>query len=169
MVFLVAFDGATSHSTACPCKRTSSSEVISNVHECMETFQMNPNAICPDMAFHHPHDMQAFYRLHIIKTIPTGPPTPWRNRAERSVLLFKKFLSALVDTASKNLDQTTLAQITAAQLMRKAALVRKHTGNFEWQNAYEVGHRKKTQRSHGPSFHESRTVYIHINLTGSFE
>ena len=33
----------------------------------------------------------------------------------------KKFLLALVDTASKNLDQTTLAQITPAQLMRMAA------------------------------------------------
>ena len=40
------------------------------------------------------------------------------------VRLFKKFLLALVDTASQNLDQTTLAQITPAQLMRKAATVR---------------------------------------------
>ena len=38
--------------------------------------------------------------------------------------LFKKFLLELVDTASKNLDQTTLAQITPAQLMRMAATVR---------------------------------------------
>ena len=40
------------------------------------------------------------------------------------VRLFKKFLLALVDTASKILDQTPLAQITLAQLMRKAATVR---------------------------------------------
>ena len=40
------------------------------------------------------------------------------------VRLFKKFLLALVDTAPKNLDQTTLAQITPAQLMHKAATVR---------------------------------------------
>ena len=33
-------------------------------------------------------------------------------------------VQALVDTASKNLDQTILAQITPAQLMRKAATVR---------------------------------------------
>ena len=38
--------------------------------------------------------------------------------------LFKKFLSALVDTASKNFDKTTLSQITPAQLMRKAAKVK---------------------------------------------
>ena len=42
------------------------------------------------------------------------------------VRLFKKCFLALVDTASIKLDQTTLAQITPAQLMRKAATVR-HT------------------------------------------
>ena len=76
------------------------------------------------MAFHHPHDLQAFYRMHNIKRFPTGPHTRWPNRAEMGVRLFKKFLSALVDTASKNLDQTTVAQITPALLMRKAATVR---------------------------------------------
>ena len=39
-------------------------------------------------------------------------------------LFQKKNLLAMVNTASKNLDQTTLAQITPAQLMRKAATVR---------------------------------------------
>ena len=85
---------------------------------------MNPEAICAEKAVHHPHDMQAFYRLHNAKRLQTGPHTPWPNRAEMGVRLFKKFLSALVDTASKNLDQTTLSQITPAQLMRKAATVR---------------------------------------------
>ena len=90
----------------------------------MNTFQMNPKAICADMAFPHPHDMQAFYRMRNVKRFPTGPNSPWPNRAEMSVRLFKKFLSAIVNTASKNLDQSTLAQITPAQLMRKAATVR---------------------------------------------
>ena len=40
------------------------------------------------------------------------------------VRLFKKFLLALVDTASKTLDKTTLAQITPVQLMRMGATVR---------------------------------------------
>ena len=40
------------------------------------------------------------------------------------VRLSKMFLLALVDTASKNLDETTVSQITLAQLMRKAAMVR---------------------------------------------
>ena len=71
---------------------------------------MNPKAICADMAFHHRHDMQAFYQMHNVKRFPTEPHTPWPNRAETGVRLFKKFLSALVDTASNNLDKTTLSQ-----------------------------------------------------------
>ena len=47
-----------------------------------------------------------------------------RKTAEMGVRLFKKILLALVDTASRNLDQTTLAQINPSQLMRKAATVR---------------------------------------------
>ena len=122
--FLIVLDGATSHLTADPCKSTSPSEVISNLHDWMDTFQTNPKAICTDMAFYHLDDMQAFHRMHNVKRIPTRPHTPWPNRAENGVRLFKKFLLALVDTASKNLDQTTLAQFTPAQMMRKAATLR---------------------------------------------
>ena len=121
--FLIVWDGATSHLTAYPCESTSPSEVISKLQKWMYTFQTNWMAFCADVAFHHPHDMQAFYRMHNLKTPPTGPHSPWQNRAEMGVRLFKKFLSALMDTASKKLDQTFLAQITHAQFMRKAATV----------------------------------------------
>ena len=79
----------------------------------MDTFQMNPKAICVEMAFHQPHDMQAFYHMDSVKRLPTRPHT------QMGVRLFNKFLLALVDTASNNLDKTTLAQITPAQMMRK--------------------------------------------------
>ena len=49
--FLVVVYGATSHLTAYPCKSTSPSDVISKLHEWMDTFQMNPEAICADMVF----------------------------------------------------------------------------------------------------------------------
>ena len=85
---------------------------------------MTPKAICADVAFHHPHDLLAFCQKHNVKRLPTGPHSPWPNRAEMGVRSFKKFLSALVDTASKNLNKITLSQITPAQLMRKAATIR---------------------------------------------
>ena len=122
--FLIVVDCATSHSTAYPWKSTSPSEVISKLHEWMDPFQMNPKAICADMAFHRPRDMQAFYRMHNVKRVPTGPHTPWPNRAEVGVRLFKKFLSTFVDTASKISDKPILSQITRAHLMRKASMAR---------------------------------------------
>ena len=121
---LIVLDGAASHITAYPCKCTSPSEVMSMLHEWMDSFQMNPKAIYAHLAFHHLHDMHAFYRMHNVKRFSTGPHTPWPTRAEMGVRLFKKFLSALVDTASKHVDWTTLSQITPAQLMRKAATAR---------------------------------------------
>ena len=54
------------------------------------------------------------------------------------VRLFKKFLSALVDTASKNLDQTTLSQITSALLMRQAATVRNTQATMSGQTPTEL-------------------------------
>ena len=90
----------------------------------MERFHMNPKAICADTAFHRPNGMQASCRMHNAKRIPTEPHLPRPNRGEMGVRLFKKFLLALVDTASKNLDQTTPAQATPAQLMREAATLR---------------------------------------------
>ena len=96
---------------------------------------MNPKAICADMAFHHPHDMQAFYRMHNVKRFPTGPRIPWPHRADMGVRLFFKFLSAIVDIASKNLDKTTLSMLTPAQLMRKAATVRNTQKTLSSKNA----------------------------------
>ena len=88
---------------------------------------MNHEVICADIALHQPHDMQAFYRMQNVKRLPTGPHTPWPNRAEMGVRLFKKFLLAFVGTASKNLDNATLSQVTPAQLMRKAAATVRNT------------------------------------------
>ena len=63
------------------------------------------------------------------------------------VRLLKKFLLAPADTASKNLDQTTLAQSTPAHLMRKAATGEKHTSDTKWQDAHGTGHGTKTKKS----------------------
>ena len=59
------------------------------------------------------------------------------------VRLFKKSLSALVDTASKNLDQTTLSQITPAQLMRRAATVRNTQVTLSGKAPMELAMRKR--------------------------
>ena len=107
------------------------------------------------MAFHHPHVMQTFHRMHNVKRLLTGPHTPLPNQAEMGVRLFKKFLSALVDTTSRNLDGTTLSQMTPAPLMRKAATVRNTQVTPSGKDAYGIVHGKVAERSHGCSLHES--------------
>ena len=104
---------------------------------------MNPKAICADMAFHHPHDVQAFYRMHNVNRFPTH--IPWPNLAEMGVRLFKKFLSALEDTASQDIDQTTLSQITPAQLMRKAATVRNTQVTLSGKAPMELAMRRRAR------------------------
>ena len=89
-IFEFFLDGATSHLTAYPCKSTSPTEVISKLHEWMDTFQMNSKAVCADMAFHHPHDMQAFHRIINVERRPTGPHTPWPNRAQMGVSIVRE-------------------------------------------------------------------------------
>ena len=142
-LIMILEEPATSHLTACPCERNSKSEVIAQIHEWMDTFQMNPKAICADMAFHQPHVLHAFYRMHNVKRLPTRPHAPWPNRAEMGVRLSKKFLLALVDTASKNMDQNTLAQITSAQLMCKAATVRNTQVTSSGKTSTELAMRQK--------------------------
>ena len=90
----------------------------------MDIFQMNPKAIGADMAFHHPHDMQAFYRMHNINRFLFGPHAPGPNRTELGVRLFRNSSRDSWIQPSLKLDKTTLSQITPAQLMRKAATVR---------------------------------------------
>ena len=129
---LIVLDEATSHLTAYPCKSTSPSEVISMLHEWMDTFQMNPKAMCADMAFHHPHDMQAFYRMHNVKRTPTGPHTPWFNRTEMGVRLFKKFLLALVDTASQKPGSDHFGTNHSCLVDAQGSNGEKYTGALKW-------------------------------------
>ena len=123
-------------------QRYLSSEVIAELHEWMDS----------RYGFLQPHDMQAFYRMHNVKRIPTGPHTPWPNRAEMGVRLFKKFLFALVDTPPKNLDQTTLARVTPAQLMRKAATVRNTMVTLSGKTPMELAMGRKPRDLLDPAF-----------------
>ena len=119
------------------------------------------------MKIWHPHDMQAFYRMHNVKRFPTGPHTAWSNRAEMGVRMFKKFLSAPVDTASKKSGPDHSVQDHACPVGAQGSDGEKHTGNSAWQNTCGVSRGEETKRSHGPSFHESRTADLYTNQTGS--
>ena len=123
--FLIVLDGATPHLTAYSCESTSPSGVISKLHEWMDTFQMNPKAICADMAFHRPHDMQAFYRRHNIKTLPTGPHTQCGQTELRLVYdSSRSFFQHSWILPRKNWTRPLWHRSLLPSWMRKAATVR---------------------------------------------
>ena len=132
--FLVVLDEATSHLTAYPCKSTSPSEVIAKLHKWMDTFQINPKAICADMAFHHPHGMQASHRMHNTEETSTMDRTgPWPNRAEMGVRLFKDIsLSTGGYSLPKNLGTDHSGTNHSGPVDAPCSNGEKYTGDLKW-------------------------------------
>ena len=121
---------------------------------------MNPKPICKDMAFHH--DMQAFYRMHNVKRIRTRPHTPRPKRAELGVRLFKKLLGTRGYKLQKP-GRDHFGTNHSCPVDAQSSNGEKYTSDLKWQDAHGSGHGTKTKKSPGPSFHESRTAYIHAN------
>ncbi len=122
--FLLILDAATTFITAYPVQTAKAEETIQRLHEWMDTYFCVPGSACADMAFHMPVVRQ-FFRSCNIRPVPTGPATPWPNRAEAGVRLFKKFMKILLDAVSR-----TGLQATPAQVMRKACCVRNQSVTY---------------------------------------
>ena len=76
------------------------------------------------MAFHTPKMFQDFYRYHGIQPLPAGAATPWPNRAESAIRIFKRLFAALLHEVEHNKHRGQLRAVTARTLLRKAAAVR---------------------------------------------
>ena len=95
-------------------------ETLEKVREWVDTHQCVPKALCGDMAFHTP-SFTEYYRVHSIHPLPTGANTPWPNRAEAAVRLFKRQFKLLL----VEVDQTpSLASCTLRSVIRKAVMAR---------------------------------------------
>ena len=66
-------------------------------------------------------DMESFLNRHNIRPIALGPGTPWPNRAEAAIRMFKKQLTLTLTSLS---EDPLLANVTYRQVMRQAALAR---------------------------------------------
>ena len=95
VVVLLVLDGATSLLWAKAQRSYEAGETLDNLREWCDTHSSRPKTICGDSAFFQPH-FQKWYRGEGIKELPTGPKTPWPNRAESAVRLFKKQFTLLV-------------------------------------------------------------------------
>ena len=96
MLYLVhpILDAATNLLTARVIESEVAEVTLKAFREWMDNFQCCPKALVSHMAFQHP-DFQKFYRYQGIKPIATGPRTPWSNRAETAVRLFKRQLALM--------------------------------------------------------------------------
>ena len=75
------------------------------------------------MAFFTPSWM-TFWKTHGVKTMPTGRATPWPNRAETAVRLFKRQYEKLLMDASVH---PTLSKVTLRDLIRECCWDRNTT------------------------------------------
>ena len=88
-----------------------------HIHSC------KPKWVVADMAFFTPSWM-TFWKTHGVKTMPTGRATPWPNRAETAVRLFKRQYEKLLMDASVH---PSLNKVTLRDLIRECCWARNTT------------------------------------------
>ena len=91
--------------------------------EWMHVHSCKPKWVVADMAFFTPSWM-VFWKTHGVKTMPTGRATPWPNRAETAVRLFKRQYEKLLMDASTH---PTLSKVTLRDLIRECCWARNTT------------------------------------------
>ncbi len=117
---LLMLDGATHLLWARPQQTLSAEDTLQGFREWMDHNQCIPRVIVSDMAF-TTVPFVTFYAYHGIRNIATGPRTPWPNRAESAVRLFKRMFAVLAEDASGDI---TLRSCTFRQLVQKCCWAR---------------------------------------------
>ena len=88
-VVLLVLDGATNLLWATAQNSLDKKETLTHLRAWNEQNNCIPKAIVGDEAFFS-DEFNEYYKFHGIKALPCGPRTPWPNRAETAVRLFKK-------------------------------------------------------------------------------
>ena len=98
-VVLLVLDGASSLLWATAQSSLNNKETIQALRLWADEKHCMPKAVVGDEAFFQ-EDFLTYYRTHGIKECPCGSRTPWPNRAESAVRLFKRQWQIM----SKNLE-----------------------------------------------------------------
>ena len=88
-VVLLVLDGATNLFRATAQNSLDKKETLTHLRAWNEQKNCIPKAIVGDEAFFY-DEFNEYYKFHGIKGLPCQPRTPWPNRAETAVRLFKK-------------------------------------------------------------------------------
>ena len=97
IMFLIIYDGATQLMTSFPCETKSEDETIGYLMDYFDLYQLNPKYIVGDPGFSG-QALEAYYNRKGIRFITLGPQTPWPNRAEAAVRLFKEQVKLTLDS-----------------------------------------------------------------------
>ena len=119
-LLLLVLDGATSLLWVSPQNTMLSSETIERLREWIDCHYCRPKTVVADMAFSHP-DFRTFFAFQGINLITTGARTPWPNRAESAVRLFKHQFELM---AGMIVDDPLLRNPTFRQLARACCWAR---------------------------------------------
>ena len=117
----VLVDGATTFVTAFAPRTKDSHDTVQCLMEWMDTFHCTPLSVCADMAFQSSEVQDLFRRLNIRPFFYIGPYTPWPNRAEAAVRVFKENLH---DLCSQIGSAPELEQVAVRELLRNTATMR---------------------------------------------
>ena len=118
MVLLV-LDGATNLLWATAQNSLNNKETIQALRLWTDEHNCMPKAIVGDEAFFQ-EDFLTYYRTHGIKECPCGSRTPWPNRAESAVRLFKRQWQIMF----KNLEDDRFKGITIREAVKRTVWAR---------------------------------------------
>ena len=118
MVLLV-LDGATNLLWATAQNSPNNKETIQALRLWTDEHNCMPKAIVGDEAFFR-EDFLTYYRTHGIKECPCGSRTPWPNRAESAVRLFKRQWQIM----SKNLEDDRFKGVTVREAVKRTVWAR---------------------------------------------
>ena len=114
ITYLIVLDAATSHVWVEAVPSKDEHHVQSILRDWMASQNCRPKVIFADMAF-SVGTWPQFYNYHGIQSMNPGPRTPWPNRAEAAIRLFKRMLSLFLVGVS---EDPQLATVTFRQCLR---------------------------------------------------
>ena len=113
-VVLLVLDGASNLLWATAQSSLNNKETIQALRSWSDENNCMPKAVVGDEAFFQ-EDFLTYYRTHGIKECPCGSRTPWPNRAESAVRLFKRQWQIM----SKNLEDDRFKGVTIREAVKR--------------------------------------------------
>lgn len=125
MFLVLVIVGAASNLVwAGPQKNKTHQETLRIILDAIHQLNCKLKAVCAENYFQD-DDFAMFYSYHAIKTVKLGPHTPWPNRTEAAVKIFKHSAATLADWIKKYEEaEPVLTHVTVRLLLDRACWAR---------------------------------------------